>query len=45
MQRKRDSRLVDACIKTIGAKLVGDLLVGVIDDQQVIGIERDINYE
>ena len=43
---QRDSRLVDACIKTIGAFLNsggGDLLVGVADDQQVIGIERDIN--
>lgn len=41
----RDPRLVDACIKTIGAFLNtggGDLLVGVADDQQVIGIERDI---
>ena len=41
----RDSRLVDACIKTIGAFLNsggGDLLVGVADDRKVIGIERDI---
>ena len=41
----RDSRLVDSCIKTIGAFLNsdgGDLLVGVSDDRQVIGIDRDI---
>jgi predicted HTH transcriptional regulator len=45
MNGNRDSRLVDSCIKTIGAFLNsggGNLLVGVSDDQQIIGIERDI---
>lgn len=45
IENKRDSRLVDACIKTVAAFLNsdgGELLVGVSDDQQVISLERDI---
>ena len=45
IENKRDPRLVDACIKTVAAFLNsdgGELLVGVSDDQQVIGLERDI---
>ena len=43
---KRDARLVDACIKTVAAFLNsdgGELLVGVADNGQIIGLERDQN--
>ena len=42
---KRDARLVDTCIKTVAAFLNsdgGELLVGVADDGQIVGLERDL---